>query len=168
MPTNTTPVSPYTLSTFGRAFNGTLDFSALLKKPDATMEEVKAAWTLLHPSLNSILCVMDESNGALTLMNEKYTGMASAQAQGLPPECTQVWDRLRVLQGLLGHLQMWLFCSTHFLVAHPDTADMFDYNARRLICEIFDVLCSNDAIEEVESWVDAVISKAQEDDEADA
>lgn len=168
MSNNKTPITPYTLSTFGRAFTGTQDFTALLLKPEANIEDVRVAWAQLHPNLNSMLCLQDEEGGTLSLINEKCTGMSTAEAQGLPPECTQTWDRLRVLQGLLGHLQMWLMCSTHFVVTHPDTPGMFDYNARRLICEIYEALCSNDAIEEVEDWVAAVISKAQEDDEADA
>lgn len=130
------------------------------------MEEVRAAWDQLQPNINRLLCIADESDGALSLMGEKVTGMVTAEAQGLPPECSETWDRLRVLQGLLGHLQMWLLCSAHFVVTSPSMADMFSYNARRLICEIFDVLCSNDAIEEVEDWADEVICKAQEEDAA--
>ncbi len=161
-------ISPYALSTFGRAFEGAIGFSTLVRKPDASMEEVRAAWDQLQPNINRLLCIADESDGALSLMGEKVTGMATAEAQGLPPECSETWDRLRVLQGLLGHAQMWLLCSAHFVVTTPSMADMFSYNARRLICEIFEVLCSNDAIEEVEDWVDAVICKAQEEHAAEA
>lgn len=160
--------TPYSFSNFGRTYTAVQDMEKLMQNPDASALEMRKNWEVLYPLMQTQLLIKDkeiEENDVKSFMNDFYTGMTNANTNGLPEQCAETWDRLRVLQGLVMHLQIWVWFSAHFVLKHPDSSDMFDWNARHLISEIYMALQANDSIEELEEWVEKVIHKAIEDEE---
>lgn len=161
-------VSPYSLSTFGKAYT---EFAAMKKLMDCDgtdVECVREQWGKLQAQLSNLFLLQQDGDGTLSFMNDKFTGMAAAQDVGLTGDAATTWDKLRAVQGLHMHLQMWLLISAHFLVGHPHMADIFNYNANQLIHAITDTLNSNDSLPiDVEPWAEAVINTACEEFEAE-
>lgn len=154
-------ITPYTLSTFGRVCTEYNALDDLMNNESSDVQQLRTQWMQLQPLLNRLLCMQED--GVESLMHEIYTGMATAEAQGIPPEAAEIWNQLRVLQGLHMHLQIWLMVSTHHLVQSPHMAGILDYNATVLIDAIWGVLCSNEAVpDDVEPWAEQVIDAACE------
>lgn len=158
-------ITPYNLSNFGRAYTAKQAFAALLQQDGTTVEDLRKAWGELSPLLGSVFCEQYDGDGTLSMMNEKHTGMADAATLQLSGDAAIVWDRVRVLQGLISHLKIWAMASAYWTATRPHSADLVGYNARHLICEIYDALTSCDAIQEVEPWAEAVIDAAQAEEE---
>lgn len=154
-------ITPYSISTFGKAFTEYKCLKDIVANPQATAEDMRTQWANLEPQLAKVLCLAPEdSKEAPDFISENYTGMPSAQTLGLPSETATTWERMRVLQGLFMHMQMWIFFNAHHITANstPYTADYYNDTLTELIAQIAGLLNSCDAMpEEIEDWASAII-----------
>jgi hypothetical protein len=154
-------ITPYNISTFGKTHTEYENMKALIANPQATVEEMRSQWANLCPLLGKLLCqVSEDSIQAPDFISENYTGMPSAQALGLPIETAATWERMRVLQGLFMHMQMWVFFNAHHIVTSPTpyTADYYNDTLAELITQFADLLYDCEAMpDEIENWARAII-----------
>lgn len=155
-------ITPYNISTFGKAHTEYESMKALVANPQATAQDMRTKWSNhLQPLLAKLFCLAPEgSNEAPDFTNENYTGMPSAQTLGLPIETAATWERMRVLQGLLMHMQMWIFFNAHHIATnpHPYTADYYNDTLAELITQFADLLNNCDAVpDEIEDWASEII-----------
>lgn len=141
-------INPYSLSTFGRAYKRFEAMRSLMAQETSHPEEVRAAWEKLNPELSKLFCELPPTPGVESFVNEHFTGMATAASLGLPDCMHATWERMRVLQGLTMHLQMWVFFGTHIVATHHSdfTIDNYNYHCRNLINQIADLLEDCDSI----------------------
>lgn len=149
----------YEISTFGQAHNA---YTAMNNCADdtPTLSELLNHWNSLRPLLSKLFCECKDSEAVLT--SEHYTGMQDAASMGLPKYMHETWRRMRVLQGLTMHLQLWVFFGCIHLNNHRSefAAEHYSYQARELINAISDVLEDSDSLPEgTEDWVIDVINE---------
>ncbi len=157
-----TPNTAYTISTFGRAYTEYKAMQTAISNA-ATAEELTQQWQKLDPLLSKLFCeARDERPPVFT--SAYYTGMQDAKAQGLPDYMHESWDRMRLLQGLVMDLQMWIFIGCAYLAHnHNDiAADQYSYHARELINAIANVVEECDAIPDgIEDWAVDIMNDCQ-------
>lgn len=149
----------YEISTFGQAHNA---YTAMNNCADdtPTLSELLNHWNSLRPLLSKLFCECKDSEAVLT--SEHYTGMQDAASMGLPKYMHETWQRMRVLQGLTMHLQLWVFFGCIHLNNHRSefAAEHYSYQARELINAISDVLEDSDSLPEgTEDWVIDVMNE---------
>lgn len=149
----------YEISTFGQAHNA---YTAMNNCADdtPTLSELLNHWNSLRPLLSKLFCECKDSEAVLT--SEHYTGMQDAASMGLPKYMHETWQRMRVLQGLTMHLQLWVFFGCIHLNNHRGefAAEHYGYQARELINAISDVLEDSDSLPEgTEDWVIDVMNE---------
>jgi hypothetical protein len=163
MPTHT----PYTISNFGRTYTEFHKMNATAANPQATAEDMHNQWENLKPLLSKMLCLAPEgSNEAPDFISENYTGMPSAQTLGLPECVTTTWERMRVLQGLFMHMQMWLFfaASQVALKPRPFAATYYNDTLRDLINQLADLLeCCDSLPDSTEDWAFQIIEQCTDE-----
>lgn len=160
-------ITPYTLSTFGRAHTAYKHMAAIAAQPNATAEQMRQQWQTLQPLLSKLFCEPpDDSTRAPCFTAEHYTGMADAHSLDLQEHMRTAWQRMRVLQGLSMHLQMWIFLGSHWIATHQTTfsAEYYSHQSRTLINAIASVIDECDAVpDDTEDWALDVIKQCAEE-----
>lgn len=156
----------YEVSTFGKAYNAYAAMNNCANKAPS-IDEMQSHWSTLQPLLSKLFC--ENKDSAAVLTSEHYTGMQEAADIGLPEYMHDAWQRMRVLQGLTMHLQLWVFFGCIHLTSHKNefAAEHYSYQARELINAIADVLEESDSLpEDTEDWVVDIINQCVTEAEA--
>lgn len=160
-------ITAYNISTFGKTYKAFEAMKATADKPDANAQELLQQWSELQPLLGKLLLLAPaDSNEAPDFISQTYTGMPSAKELNLPECVTTTWERMRVLQGLFMHMQMWLFfaASQVALEPRPFAATYYNDTLRDLINQLADLLeCWDSLPDSTEDWAFQIIEQCTEE-----